>query len=145
MRDFVIRRHMENCPRCQERLVNMAQAQSLFVKSREVDVGPDLWTKVQADIETKKPVSRPRRDIRFFRWEWVLGAAGILFMAAVGFWFQARVMETGPAQSTARTTDSFEIEYINVGGVPAEPYVYQPGDSDMIFVWAEKSDQGGKP
>ena len=145
IRDFIIRRHMENCSSCQGRLVDRAQAQSLFVKSEEVGGGAELWVKIRADVEAERSASRSGRDPGFLRWEWALGAAGVLFLAAVSFWLHDGVMKTGPGQSAARTPERLEIEYINVGGAPAEPYVYQPGDSDMIFVWAEKFDQGGNP
>jgi hypothetical protein len=34
--------------------------------------------------------------------------------------------------------DRFEINYINVGGAPAQAFIYRPQGSDMIVVWAEK-------
>jgi hypothetical protein len=33
----------------------------------------------------------------------------------------------------------FELEYIRVGGQPANAVVYQPQGSDIIIVWAGKN------
>jgi hypothetical protein len=34
--------------------------------------------------------------------------------------------------------ESFCIQYIKVNDQPAQAFLFQPKDSDMIFVWAEK-------
>jgi hypothetical protein len=42
----------------------------------------------------------------------------------------------GGASPTAAVPARFELEYVRVGGQPANAVVYQPQGSDMIIVWA---------
>ncbi len=145
VRNLLLRLHMEGCPRCEKALVSRDQARSLFVGPEGLDSGQAVWQRIRArDVEETTPGHPAGPRGRRLRLAWATGAAGVLFLAVVSGWLLQNIGEPGsPYGSAAPLADRFEIESINVGGAPAEAYVYQPGDSDMIFVWAEKSHQGG--
>jgi hypothetical protein len=138
-RNFLLRVHMEGCPFCEKSLVSRDQARTLFVGPEGLETDPDLWTRIRARSADERTGPRGRR----LRLEWATGAAGVLVLAVAGFWLLRNVGPNGAGSGSGPIVDRFEIESINVGGAPAQAYVYQPGDTDMIFVWAEKSDQGG--
>ncbi len=140
-RDLLLRGHMDGCPECQARLVSRTQARTLFVRREEAGGGRDLWAKIRSRRELGAKETRRRSLVL----EWATGAAVFVFTAALSLWLARGVVRDGQVMTPgySRTPARFEIQNINVGGAPAQAYVYQSGDSDMILVWAEKSDQGG--
>jgi hypothetical protein len=137
VRDFLIRRHIERCGRCQARLISRSEAGALFVKPRDVGSTGDLWWRIEPRVG--RPVPVPARTPAGSRWEWAAAVAAALFFAAAGFWLLRGVRSEKVSVELLRPADRFEINYINVGGAPAQAYIYQPQGSDMIIVWAEKT------
>jgi hypothetical protein len=138
-RDWLIRIHMDKCPRCQERLLSREEARRLLVRPEDTGEAKALWRRIAAEAGRSVPASdiRPRGG----RLVWQ-GAAVFALTAAVaigGFWV---LRETGAPRFAARAAappDRFEIAYVNVGGSPARTFVYQPRGTDTVFVWAQKT------
>lgn len=145
MRSILLRLHMEGCPRCERTLVNRDQARALFVGPKILDSDGTVWRKIRARRVEEERAGERRRGPRGRRlgWEWASGIAGALFLAVASFWLLRSVGTNGTGYDPILSVDRFEIESISVGGAPAQAYVYQPGNTDMILVWAEKTDQGG--
>jgi hypothetical protein len=136
-RDVLIRTHLEKCEACQARLVSRQEAEALFVKPKDVGAVGGLWRTI--DRRAGQETIVPEKRLAGFRWEWAAGTAMFLILAAAGFWL-LRGVQTGAVRADyARPADRFEITYINVGGAPAQAYIYQPAGSDMIIVWAGKT------
>jgi hypothetical protein len=127
---------MEGCERCQARLVSRSEAEALFVKPGDVVASRDLWPEIER--RTGQESGGPRKKPTGPGWEWAAGAAVVLFMAAASLWLLRGIRNETVRVGDARPADRFEINYINVGGVPAQAYIYRPNGSDMIIVWAEK-------
>jgi hypothetical protein len=136
-RDVLIRAHMERCGDCQAQLVSKNEAEALFVKPGDVGAAGDLWRKIER--RTGQELSVPGKRPASLRWEWAAGTAAVLFVAAASFWLLRGIQEKTVRADYVRPADRFEINYINVGGTPAQAYIYQPKGSDMIIVWAEKN------
>jgi hypothetical protein len=140
-RGFLIRRHMEKCPACLASLASREEAGELLVGEAGAAAGPGFWTKVEAVIagdsgpEKSKALlieTRPSPP----RWGWAVATAG-LGVLLIGLFFlgdfrAARV----PANALQAR---FELDYVRVGGEPANAVIYQPQGSDMIIIWAEKN------
>jgi hypothetical protein len=138
---FLIRLHIEKCPRCQECLASREAVASLLVKERGENVGRPLWTGVESALRegssregtrgrgVQQPVMR--------RWGWTVATAFLIVLIA-GF-LLLKDFRPDRAASTAAVPARFELEYVRVGGQPANTVVYQPQGSDMIIVWAGKS------
>jgi hypothetical protein len=137
VRNLLIRRHVERCTRCQARLVSRAEAAALFVQPRDMASACDLWRKIEPAVG--RPVRISAKRPAASRWEWAAGAATALFFAAAGFWLLRGVRSEPMSVELLRPADRFEINYINVGGEPAQAFIYHPQGSDMIIVWAEKT------
>jgi hypothetical protein len=136
-RDFLIRTHMERCGDCQARLVSRREAAALFIKPEDVGTVGDWWRKI--DRRAGRETAVPEKGPSGLRWEWAAGAATFLVLAAAGFWLLRNVQTASVRADLVRPADRFEISYINVGGAPAQTFIFRPQGSDTIFVWAGKN------
>jgi hypothetical protein len=68
---------------------------------------------------------------------WAVAAIFLLIFIAGFLLFKDFRSEN--VSSAAAVPARFELEYVRVGGQPANTVVYQPQGSDMIIVWAGKS------
>lgn len=136
--DLLIRTHMEGCERCRARLASLEEARGLFV--RAADVGPvdELWRRLSA--ETVRTQARPGKSAAWNgpAWRWATAAAMALVVAVTGFWLLDRIEKTAPLGPVASAEEGFRLGYVNVGGAPAQTFIYQPLGSDTVFVWAQR-------
>ena len=139
LRDFLIRTHMEGCPRCQARLLSRAEARKLFVSSDEVGNTEALWRRVSVLAGTGAAVPERQPAVSGARWRWAAAGATVAVVALAGFWLLREINRPGFDMESIRAADRFQIDYINVGGAPAQAFVFQPQGSDTVFVWAIKN------
>lgn len=137
VRGWLLRGHIETCPRCRSRLVSRAEAAALFVGPEGAGAPGELWRRIEPGVGRGRTASE-RRTPRLI-WEWAAGAAMFLCLAGTAFWL-LRGIERGPVRPDfARFPDGFEINYVHVGGAPAQAFVYRPQGSDTVFVWVGKN------
>ena len=139
-RAFLICRHIDACPACQKKLLNLEESRALLVGPMD----PDEWTGLKRRLRIITPkgaaVRAPAGQGNPGRpWIWASSAAMLLVLAAAGFWILRGTAKKIPATDLIRPTDRFELDYIRVGGQPAGAYIYQPQGADIIIVWAEKA------
>jgi hypothetical protein len=113
--DFLIRSHVQKCDGCMSRVASRDEVKALiFTKEKEKKAGFSV-----------------NRRLAF-------AAAGIVAVCLAGFLFFNLLFRNGiPSEREGEAR--FQINSIRVGDKPATPFVYQPKDSDMILVWADKS------
>jgi len=134
-KDMLIRHHILKCSRCQGFLVDIKEVKTLLLQEKGTEnlegIWPEIKTRIRAERETKRSFSRPRL-------RWAISVAILLVLITSGIWFSLVKLDNKKAseQSIAR---SFQINYIKIGNKPANAYLYQPKDSEMIFIWAEKN------
>lgn len=131
---FLIRSHIQNCKQCMSRVASQEEARALIIQQDDVGHFKDLWPAVKSGIVEKR-TKKKMKDFSSRRWAYA--AVGILAMLLAGFVFYMVLFQNGillEREGEAR----FQINSIRVGDEPATPFVYQPKDSDMILVWAEK-------
>ena len=139
LRAFLIRSHMEGCPRCQSRLLSRAEAGRLFVSPDDVGMPVDLWGRVSPQVERTTPVAEAPPVPAGAGWRWATAAATAAVVAVTGFWFLREIDRPGFVPDFAGAAARFQIDYVNVGGAPAQTFVYQPQGTDTVFVWAIKN------
>jgi len=139
LRAFLIRSHMESCPRCQARLLSRAEAGKLFVASDQVGNTEGLWRRItsRAERATLAPEAPPNPAGAGWRWAVAVGTAAVVVVT--GFWLLRQIERPGFRPGDVGPADRFQIDYVNVGGAPAQTYVYQPQGTDTVFVWATKN------
>jgi len=137
-RGLLIRRHIENCPCCLAGLASREAVGSLLVQETDANIGRFLWTEVEsalvADPGREMMKSRAVQSSVLRRWGWATATA-FLIVLVTGF-LLVKGFRPGGASPTAAVPARFELEYVRVGGQPANTVIYQPQGSDMIIVWA---------
>jgi hypothetical protein len=150
LQDCLVRRHVQKCPCCAERLVSREEARLSLSGERDVAEDPDFVRKVVA----RAARSEPSADIagfgarRFVRW--AAAAAGLVLVVGATLWFVlgrgGGPGQTGPGPGEG---DTFRINFLNVDGAPAETMLIQPRDSDMVIIWVDRNlgspDRNGEP
>jgi len=139
LRAFLIRSHMERCPRCQALLLSRAEAGRLFVSSESVGMPADLWGRIFSQMERATLASEAPPDPAGAGWRWAAAAATALVVAVTGFWLLREIDRPGFGPGFVGAADRFQIDYVNVGGAPAQTFIFQPQGSDTVFVWAMKN------
>jgi hypothetical protein len=131
--DFLLRKHIQNCPACQENLAGLEETKSLLIQEGEVEGLEGLWPKVKVQLTKEKGKERLSR---LPRWKWAFGATFLLIAIFLSIWFYQLVPPgKAPEQDI---TSPLQIKYIRIYDEPARTYFFQPQDSNMIIVWAEK-------
>lgn len=138
-RDWLIRVHMERCPRCQGRLLSREEARSLLVRPDQVGAAEELWRRIgrEAARSGAAPEAGPRGGRLAWQWAAVTALAAVVALAS--FWL---LRETGGPGVEARAigpSGRFEIAYVKVGGEPAQTFVYQSQGTDTVLVWAQRT------
>jgi hypothetical protein len=72
-------------------------------------------------------------------WRWAAAVSTAAVVVVTGFWLLREVEKPGVGPGYAGPADRFQIDYVNVGGAPAQTFVYQPQGTDTVFVWATKN------
>lgn len=139
LRDWLIRGHMEGCPRCQARLLSREEARGLLVAPDRLGDARSLWPRIASERERPAGVPEESRPRAGGAWRLAAVAALALVIAATGFWLLTELERSGLEPSAAGPPDRFGILYVNVGGAPAKTFVYRSQGSDTVFVWAQKT------
>ena len=132
-RDFLIRSHVDRCPRCQAKLLNQDEARSLMITEEDTGVQVDLWPRISGAVKRQNRTGVP---LLMMRRKWGYGLAGVLVVVMVGIWLLTNSFQ-GDLSPVEYTQTGFQIQYIKVRNQPAQVFHFQPADSHMIFVWAE--------
>jgi len=138
-RDWLIRAHMERCPRCQAGLLSREEAKSLLVGPDQVGGTGALWGRIagEAGRVAVVPERKPARGTLVLRWASAVSMAAVI--ALTGFWLLREVERPGLDAGAVAPAERFQIDYVNVGGVPAQTFVYQPQGTDTVFIWASRT------
>jgi hypothetical protein len=131
--DFLLRKHIQNCPACQGNLASLEETKSLLIQEGEVGDLEDLWPKIKVRLSEEK---RKKEGLRLPRWGWAVGAAGLVAVVIIGLWLFWSAHLGKPSEEPGR---AFQIKYIRVHNQPARTYLFQPQDSNMIIIWAEEN------
>jgi hypothetical protein len=116
-------------------MASQEEVRELIFQESDVEDYRDLWPAIKVRITEIEPVKKS--PYSFMR-RWAFGAAGVAVVVLLGFLFFITLSRNGVLLEPEGET-GFQINSIRVGDEPATPFLYQPKDSDMILVWAEKS------
>lgn len=132
--DFLVRAHVHKCPACQAQLASLEEVKALLIQESDVQRSRDLWPDVKSAIIERKP---EKRAFLAGYARWAFAVAALMAILIVGSLFYTVLVQNGGLTEQEEGA-RFQINYLRVEGEPATPYLYQPKDSDMIIVWADK-------
>jgi len=130
---------MDRCPRCQARLLSREEAKGLLVAPGAVGNADALWQRILSRTGNPAPVPEPAPGRAGLVWRWAAAAGMAAVVAVTGFWLLREIERPGFDAGVIAPADRFQIDYVNVGGAPAQTFVYQPQGTDTVFVWASKT------
>lgn len=139
LRAWLIRAHLEKCPRCQARLASRDEARGLLVAPDRLGDAESLWRRIALDAGRLPGRASPAPAVAGLKARWAAAAALAVLVAATGFWLLRETGGPGRAPGAGGPPDRFDIAYVNVDGAPAQTFVYRPQGSDTVFVWAQKT------
>jgi len=138
-RGWLLRRHIERCPACQARLASREEVRRLMARPEGFRDVSGLWARLEQEL-APAPQRQPA-GLAAARpgWQFALGLAALCAAVVLSFWLLREVRSAGPGPRVPGAGESFTLDYIRVGGEPAQAFIYQPSGSKMVFVWAEKT------
>jgi len=138
-RDWLIRTHMDRCPRCQAGLLSREEAKTLLVGPDQVGGTDRLWRRIAGEAVCAGSSARSLPSPAGAVWRWAAAAAMAAAIALTGFWLLREVGRSGPEATLVAAAGRFRIDYVRVGGEPAQTFIYQPQGTDTVFVWASRT------
>ena len=138
LRGWLLRCHVDRCSACQGKLLSRKGAESLIVQSRDLRNSDDLWPAImrKMDDEEGRGAANPSRLPNLLKW--VSAAVVFLTVVLAGLWLMKAVLREEPVIFSP-PAEGFVLDYVRIGGEPANAVIYRPKDSGMIIIWAEKS------
>ena len=131
---FLIKNHHEKCPDCQNSLAKIEETRLIVVKEQKSGEQVSLWPGIREKIceNSEEKIKTPF----ILQWKWALSAASLTVFILTGFLYLNRTKSTEMAFQQD-LNESLQINFLKVREQPAEPFLYEPQDSEMIIVWAE--------
>lgn len=133
----IVERHLEKCRTCAALVLSRDEAKPLLVDA----VRAGRPGRIRLDAAPAPPEGALRRmgrkEGRFAWFPALSGAAAVLVLVISGFWLLHRISPLKENELLA-AEDVFRISYIEIGGEPANSFVFQPRDTDMVIVWADR-------
>jgi len=137
-RTFLLDRHIDHCPRCRGGALDDEAIRSLGVTPADL----------QNELSLFPPAAGrrlPRRRAIPFDWRYAFGALlAVTLLGALVALFRLTPPEP-IAQGTVYVTEGdaheriFAVIEAQIGGEPARPILFKPGQPGMTIVWFEKT------
>ena len=124
----------EKYERCESQMASREEVKASIIQESDVEDFRDLWPAIKTGVEEKQPVKKTSDSINR---RWAFAAASVVVVILAGFLFFMILSQNGSILDQVGDA-RFQINSIRVGDEQATPFLYQPKDSDMILVWAEK-------
>jgi len=139
---FLIRRHMERCPACRVRLAGREEARRVLFSEDDMRGLGSFWPLVKTRLAS--PVSPPAPDawVRGQRARLAAAAATLVLAFVLGVLF-FRGFTVEKAAPLRPAEEKFEVDYVKVGGQPADSFIVKSREPRMNLVWAGKRAKGG--
>jgi len=138
---FLIRRHMERCPVCRARLAGREEARRVLFSEDDMRGLGSFWPSIRTRLS--RPVSpAPPSWVRAQRMRLAAAAATLVLAVVLGVLF-FRGFTVEKAAPSRPAEEKFEVEYVKVGGEPADSYIVKSREPRMTLVWAGKRAKGG--
>lgn len=145
-KDWLLRRHIDHCPACRQQLVSREEARRLLVQAHEVGDLGGLWPSIRIKLgkrakKDEEGVVQEPSLVKIWRLA-VPGFVVLLIAVALNFWLLQKPrpeisgLGGGPGPSE---TEQVQIHYVRIENEPAQTFIYQPRDSNILIVWAGKN------
>ncbi|MBC7349917.1 MAG: hypothetical protein H5U05_08090 [Candidatus Aminicenantes bacterium] len=144
-RHWLLRKHLDHCPACQDRLVGLEEARGL-ISQVKASWPTGIVARAEEAIgreELEPGLSSGRGDLGWLARAYAgLAAVAIVILMAGFGWYLARQesgFRVGPGYDTYETkiVSKVSLEYVRAKGQPANTYIYRTDDPEMVIIWVE--------
>ena len=148
LRDWLLRKHMAECPRCSRDLaLGEPAARAVAEIPPWIRQEPSLWPRVKAEILASR--SEPESEkIRagvpgFIHWRYAVVALSLALFIAANLLIQQRfTVSSAPAMSAAAPA-GVTVNFAEVQGKKARHHIYQTSSGSYIW-FVQSKDSGGE-
>lgn len=134
LKDWAVRRHLENCRVCNQKLVSREELAFLF-SSRNIIPGDKLWARLETVVNQASSASLKPVSLDLKKSQWIVVASTLSFLVFLGL-FYFFLFRPKPPLSPKPAGPSFQILRFLVEDRPVPPVIYKPFGSKLIFIWA---------
>lgn len=142
---FLLRRHIDYCPACKEKLAGPNEVRTVLRQPEETGDLEGFWQFVEARLKQKEMAVASAEPYASGGWRWKrAAAAGIFILFILGGYLVFRdtsSISPGPEPGAGKKGDRFSLSHLKIGDESANPIIYKPFGSDFIFIWAEKHEK----
>jgi hypothetical protein len=137
--------HIDRCPACRARLASREEARRLLVQAGDVGRLDGIWPAVLKSVGAVSPNPGGTVTIRSARragdrlWRWGAALTGIGCAAVLIMIIVRSLLPTGDilSSSTGSAGEMLRIHYARINGRPAETFIIDVPEDDMVVVWVE--------
>lgn len=144
-RDYLIRKHLAVCPRCQKVWGYIPDIEKSFKMPVWIEKESSLWPQIREKIERKEqgPNSADTRGSTFLlrRWQWATVGLSLIILVGVILVVERKKIQ-GPSEVEtilAHKNPQVKIIHAEIQGKKAKTFVYQT--SENLFIWFDEIDQ----
>ena len=131
-----VQHHLQQCPGCGERIKYLQAESGAILKGLAVPAsGPDLESTITNRLKTDKKTTGQRGDVKLDKW-WITTAATLVAAVCLALLIWLQPWASPPIKGE---TDILVCS-AQVGGNPAESFIYQSEDPDTQYIWFEKKE-----
>ncbi|MCR4395557.1 MAG: hypothetical protein NUW07_02340 [Candidatus Saccharicenans sp.] len=144
-RSWLLRKHLDRCPACQNRLVGREEARRL-ISQVKASWPTGVIARAEAAVGREEKGSDRSSVLGGQSW-WVRVYAGlvamtiIILMAAFGWYLgrQRNSLRSLPGNETIETkiVSKVSLRYVRAKGQPATTYIFRTDDPEMVIIWVE--------
>ncbi|MFQ6038721.1 MAG: hypothetical protein ACE5LV_08900 [Candidatus Aminicenantales bacterium] len=135
---LLIQAHVERCPDCQRELAGPKDARTALLEPPEAFQVEEFWASAASRTPPEKgghPEVRPPL-VGQLGWKSV-AFAGIFVLLFLAGYVVFRNLGPSPQPREKGQEETFAIHRLRVRGKPADPIIYRPHRSNIIFVWGQ--------
>ena len=137
LRDNLLLRHMEKCPRCGARLVSKQEARSWLIGAGDVEDDPAFWPAVKGKVRGRASGKPFEPQPRYLIVRRRAAITALFLLVAVGILFIPKPVPETASPEIDRPPVRFRLNSIMIDGRPINPVVIQPRESDLVIIWAD--------
>jgi hypothetical protein len=119
-------------------LISREIVQGITIQESQCGDTDTLWDGFEKKV---REVKSNKQNVFSPRWSLAYGIALVLVLSAATIWFVLSP-QFRKTQIEENLNRHFQINYITIENAPAQAYIFQPQDSHMIIVWAQKNTGG---
>ncbi|MGQ9801520.1 MAG: hypothetical protein ACUVRL_07650 [Candidatus Saccharicenans sp.] len=144
-RCWLLQKHLDHCPACQDSLVGLEEARSLILRVR-ASWPNGIVARAEETIGREEMApgfsssgGGPGWLVRAYAG---LAAVVIVILMAWFGWYLARKeagLSARPGYDTNETkiVSQVSLDYVRAKGQPASTYIYRTDDPEMVIIWVE--------